>query len=75
MKLLSRTCLALLCGVALIWLTQLAVALLTALPGLGYLIHWLKSNNVAVELVWRVAFRPPRRMKDAEIIVVEREAA
>jgi hypothetical protein len=30
---------------------------------------------VAVELVWRAAFRPPRRMKDADIVVVEREVA
>jgi len=28
-------------------------------------------RNVLVELVWRAAFKPPRRMKDAEITVVE----
>ncbi|MDI1443566.1 DUF2169 domain-containing protein [Polyangium sp. 6x1] len=39
------------------------------------LIDTLASNGVAVELVWRAAFQPPRRMKDAEIIVVEKEAA
>ncbi len=31
--------------------------------------------DVMVELVWRAAFRPPQRMKDAEIVVVEKEAA
>jgi len=31
--------------------------------------------QVAVELVWRASFRPPRRLKDAEIVVFEKEAA
>ncbi|UQA55431.1 DUF2169 family type VI secretion system accessory protein [Polyangium aurulentum] len=39
------------------------------------LIDTLASTGVAVEFVWRAAFRPPRRMKDAEIVIVEREAA
>ncbi|MDC3956953.1 DUF2169 domain-containing protein [Polyangium jinanense] len=39
------------------------------------LIDTLESTGVTVELVWRAVFRPPRRMKDAEIIVIEREAA
>jgi hypothetical protein len=39
------------------------------------LIDTLAPTGVAVELVWRAAFRPPRRMKDAEIVIVEREAA
>jgi hypothetical protein len=32
-------------------------------------------NDVLVEMAWRAAFKPPRRMKDAEIRVVEKEAA
>lgn len=31
--------------------------------------------EVAVELVWRASFQPPRRLKDAEVVIVEREAA
>jgi hypothetical protein len=31
--------------------------------------------EVAVELVWRAAFRPPRRMKDAKILIMEEEVA
>ncbi len=31
--------------------------------------------EVAVELVWRAAFRPPRRMKDAKVLVMEEEVA
>jgi hypothetical protein len=38
------------------------------------LIDTLAPTGVAVEVVWRAAFRPPRRMKDAEIVIVEREA-
>ncbi|WP_437663374.1 DUF2169 family type VI secretion system accessory protein [Sorangium sp. So ce1182] len=33
------------------------------------------SADVVVELVWRAAFRPPRRMKDAKIVVTEEEIA
>jgi hypothetical protein len=39
------------------------------------LIDALAPEGVAVELVWRAAFRPPRRMKDAEVIVTEQEIA
>ena len=34
-----------------------------------------EGTDVLVELVWRAAFRPPRRMKDARIIVTEEEVA
>ncbi|WP_437601964.1 DUF2169 domain-containing protein [Sorangium sp. So ce590] len=34
-----------------------------------------ESADVVVELVWRAAFRPPRRMKDAKIVVTEEEVA
>jgi hypothetical protein len=34
-----------------------------------------KTADVVVELVWRAAFRPPRRMKDAMIVVTEEEVA
>ncbi|MFO0758006.1 MAG: DUF2169 domain-containing protein [Byssovorax sp.] len=33
-----------------------------------------ESTDVIVELVWRAAFRPPRRMKDAKILVTAEEA-
>jgi hypothetical protein len=33
------------------------------------------STDVLVEMVWRASFRAPRRMKDAEIVIVEKEAA
>ncbi|WP_437972184.1 DUF2169 domain-containing protein [Sorangium sp. So ce260] len=33
------------------------------------------SAAVVVELVWRAAFRPPRRMKDAKIVVTDEEVA
>jgi hypothetical protein len=29
--------------------------------------------EVLVELCWRAAFRPPRRLKDATLVVTERE--
>src|SRR5262245_57580902 len=32
-----------------------------------------ETADVVVELVWRAAFRPPRRMKDARIVVTEVE--
>ena len=31
------------------------------------------TSDVLVELVWRAAFRPPRRLKDAKIVVTEEE--
>jgi hypothetical protein len=34
-----------------------------------------EGADVVVELVWRAAFRPPRRMKDARISVTEEEVA
>jgi hypothetical protein len=33
------------------------------------------STDVVVEMVWRAAFRPPRRMKDARLVVTEEEVA
>ena len=33
------------------------------------------TSDVVVELVWRAAFRPPRRMKDARLVVTEEEIA
>jgi hypothetical protein len=33
------------------------------------------GRDVVVELVWRAAFRPPRRMKDAKLVVTEEEAS
>jgi len=33
------------------------------------------SSDVIVELVWRAAFRPPRRMKDARLVVTGEEIA
>ncbi|MGK3992004.1 DUF2169 family type VI secretion system accessory protein [Sorangium sp. So ce1024] len=38
------------------------------------LIDALAPSGVVVELVWRASFQPPRRMKDVEIVVTEREA-
>lgn len=32
-----------------------------------------ESSDVVVELVWRAAFRPPRRMKDAKLVVTAEE--
>lgn len=32
-----------------------------------------EGSDVRVELVWRAAFRPPRRLKDARIVVTEEE--
>ena len=29
--------------------------------------------TATLELVWRAAFRPPRRMRDAELVVTERD--
>ena len=34
-----------------------------------------ETSDVIVELVWRAAFRPPRRMKDAKIVVTGEEVA
>jgi hypothetical protein len=34
-----------------------------------------EKTQVVVELVWRAVFRAPRRMKDADITIVEKEAA
>lgn len=34
-----------------------------------------ETTDVVVELVFRAAFRPPRRMKDAQIVVTEEEVA
>jgi hypothetical protein len=34
-----------------------------------------ETADVLVELVWRAAFRPPRRLKDAKIVVSEEDAA
>jgi hypothetical protein len=36
-------------------------------------LHARDDADVLVELVWRVAFLPPRRLKDAEIVVTARE--
>lgn len=36
-------------------------------------LHAGDDAEVVVELVWRAAFRPPRRMKDARVVVTERE--
>ncbi len=33
------------------------------------------TTDVVVEMVWRAAFRPPRRMKDARLVVTEEELA
>jgi len=33
------------------------------------------TSDVVVELVWRAVFRPPRRMKDARLVVTEEEIA
>jgi hypothetical protein len=33
-----------------------------------------EASDVVVELVWRAAFRPPRRMKDARLVVTEEAA-
>jgi hypothetical protein len=38
-------------------------------------LHVPKGADAVVELVWRAAFRPPRRLGDAEITVTEREVA
>jgi len=34
-----------------------------------------ETTDVVVELVWRAAFRPPRRMKDARLVVTAEEIA
>ncbi len=34
-----------------------------------------EESELLVELVWRASFKPPRRMKDARIVVTETEAA
>lgn len=34
-----------------------------------------ESTDVVLELVWRAAFRPPRRMKDARLVVTSEEIA
>jgi hypothetical protein len=34
-----------------------------------------ETSDVVVELVWRAVFRPPRRMKDAGLVVTEEAAA
>jgi hypothetical protein len=34
-----------------------------------------ETSDVAVELVWRAVFRPPRRMKEAKLVVTEEDAA
>jgi hypothetical protein len=34
-----------------------------------------ETSDVVVEMVWRAAFRPPRRMKDARLVVTEEEGA
>lgn len=39
------------------------------------LIDALDPAGVAVEFVWRAAFRPPRRMSEAEVVVAEEEVA
>ncbi|WP_437478002.1 DUF2169 domain-containing protein [Sorangium sp. So ce1014] len=39
------------------------------------LVDALAPSGVVVELVWRAAFRPPRRMKDVDVVVTETEAA
>jgi hypothetical protein len=33
------------------------------------------TTDVVVEMVWRAVFRPPRRMKDARLVVTEEELA
>lgn len=38
------------------------------------LVDTMCPAGVVVELVWRAAFRPPRRMKDVEIVVAEEAA-
>ncbi|XYH94170.1 DUF2169 domain-containing protein [Sorangium sp. So ce1128] len=39
------------------------------------LVDALAPAGIVVELVWRAAFQPSRRMKDVEIVVTEREGA
>jgi hypothetical protein len=34
-----------------------------------------ENTDVIVELVWRAAFKPPRRMKDARLVVTAEEMA
>ena len=34
-----------------------------------------ETTDVLVELVWRASFRPPRRMKDANLVITEEELA
>jgi hypothetical protein len=47
----SQLCLALLAGVALIWLVQFAAAAITLVPGLVSLMRWLRENNLPLEIV------------------------
>lgn len=47
----SRLCLALLAGVALIWLVQFAAAAITFAPGLVPLMKWLHTNDLPRETV------------------------
>lgn len=51
MSRLSRISLALLAGVLLIWLVQLAAAAIAAVPGLGSSLRWLRDSNLPMEII------------------------
>jgi len=47
----SRICLALLAGVSLIWLVQVAAAAVPSVPGLGTALRWVRENNFPIEII------------------------
>jgi hypothetical protein len=51
MNRVTYSALAVLAGVAMIWLVQIAAAIAAAIPGTAQLLRWFKRNNLPPELV------------------------